>query len=163
MIPPVGWLIVVKGIGYVGCAAASVASTELCIECLFESTRYSGHCYYLGGLGKSCKDVCWEHNGEYDEDGTRDEVGSHVYGGLEPPGFYGPPECSEVLQVLLNTTSEIPVWNIGYEGLPEENGVGCYLLYSPDMGIIPAWAGTPETHKDAKNAAIRRVCACSWW
>lgn len=157
------WSLGAKGVLFLGCGAAGVASAELCepIECKFESTEHEGHCYYLGGLGKSCSEVCRKDFAEYDEDGTRNEVGSHVYGGLQPPGYYGPPACSEILQILLNNP-EIQAWNIGYEGIPEESGVGCYLLNSSSMGLIPAWAGTPETHRDAKNSAIRRVCACKW-
>ncbi|MDU9048685.1 MAG: hypothetical protein Q3M30_07520 [Candidatus Electrothrix sp. Rat3] len=130
--------------------------------CTSDSESFmDGHCWYLGGSGQSCQDVCVSREMEVDVEGTVNYVGSGAYHpspGISP---YGAPGCDLVLEELLEVEAgQINAWDIGFVGEPESVGYGCHVECTSDLGCFFVWTGTPETHSLAADANIMRVCAC---
>ncbi|MCI5131632.1 MAG: hypothetical protein D3904_08925 [Candidatus Electrothrix sp. EH2] len=130
--------------------------------CTSDSESFmDGHCWYLGGSGQSCQDVCVSREMEVDVEGTVNYVGSGAYHPSPDTSYYGAAKCDLVLEKLVGAEpGMINAWNIGFVGEPESVGYGCHIEYSSDLGASFVWTGTPETHSLAAGANIYRVCAC---
>lgn len=116
---------------------------------LCDGVVVGGACWYYGGIGESCKDVCALHGG-YDEF-TRTYAGS---AGTDS-------QCTQVLEALealSDTDGQLTVYT-------EEQGLGCHVweIALGTEGVRAQWyrSLTPTTPEAASaDPWMRRACAC---
>ena len=126
-----------------GVAMALPAKAEVAIEsCLNTGKQVVGDlpgCWFLGGVGQSCTEVCTSKALVYDEK-TRTVAGSD-----------GTMDNCMTLQNILGVLVG------GCQPLLCTDGLGC--SYDTDAKT-PLYCTSPPTTADAANGVIERVCAC---
>jgi hypothetical protein len=123
------------GLGLGGSTGGSGSTGSL--DCA--GVPYGGHCWYYGQLLENCNDVCQSHGG-YDEDGTRDFVGS---------GAPNDTRCSEVMAVAGSSAAVVTA--VG------SSGYGCHW-FQDDNEVL--WETPGPTTATAAASNVRRLCAC---
>jgi hypothetical protein len=109
-------------------------------RCSSNAVSYAGICWYLGGAGSTCDQVC-ASRGQLAPEAAM-HVGTASQGGSLT-------ECSKILSLL--GTVAVPSSGKQVSG----NGFGCHLY-----GGSPWWIESPDFSSAAKAPEVRIVCGC---
>lgn len=124
----------------------SVPDTPAQPEPPCDGVRSGGACWYLGGAGLACDEVCASHGGFAPEGAGI--VGTPAQGGSAEG-------CTAVLEALDALATPVS------EGFRDDGlGLGCHLFANAAAAPAAWWLSAPDLSPAAAGISVRIACSC---